>query len=224
MTYMSTSVVASDDVRVASPFLTPNDVSVLTEITASRAYDWARKRRVTTLPPLRRGWPTIPLVGLAEYATFTAWHAGGLPIHEVLEAAAYVRREIDQYGFLSSEIMHDGVSAYLHTLADDGRELERIVNGQMAFFSVVEDRLEPFVLDEDGLIFQFRVEQIPGVVIDPRYNAGRMMFESNSVPVFAVDGLLRSGEPPEVVADEYGLTHQQVQDVIHARRWLAQAA
>jgi len=220
---MSPSVVASDDVRVASPFLTPRDVAVLTSITESRAYDWARKGRVTTLPAYRRGWPTVPLLGLAEYATFTAWHAGGLPIHQALAAAHYVREQIDRFGFLSRKIMHDGVTAYLQDHADE-EHLETLLHGQMTFFSVVKERLEPFVLDEDGLIFQFRIEQLSGVVIDPRFNAGRMMFESNSVPVFAVLGLLRSGEPPEVVADEYGLTHQQVQNVIHNRHWLSEAA
>jgi uncharacterized protein (DUF433 family) len=116
--------------------------------------------------------------------------------------------------------VHDGTVAYLQ----ENEELERVINGQMAFFSVVEERLEPFSLDAEGLVFQYRVARIPGVVIDPRFNGGRMMFETSAVPLFAVAGELRAGEPPEVVADDYGIAHDQVAAVLRNLDWLSEAA
>lgn len=209
-----------DDVRVASPFLTPREVAALTDITEARAYRWAREDRVTTVRQRRKGWPNIPLLGLAEYATFTAWNAGGLPIRQALAAADFVRREIDEYGFLSSQVMHDGVTTYIQQHED----LQTIIGAQLTFFDTVKERLEPFTLDEDGLIFQYRVERIPGVVIDPRFNSGRMMFEDNGVPLFAVAGLLAAGEKPEVVASEYALEQEQVDAVERDLPWLSVAA
>jgi uncharacterized protein (DUF433 family) len=221
MRTMSTkTLVPSDDIRVAGAFLTPQGVSALTGINKGRAYRWAREERVTTVEPRRRGWPSIPLLGLAEYATFTAWNKGGLPIREALAAADFVRREIDRYGFLSTKVMHDGFTAYIQ----EHEDLSRIIGGQMAFFDVVKEWLQPFTLDADGLIFQYRVNAIPGVVIDPRFNAGRMMFEDSAVPLFAVAGLLRAGESLETVAREYGLGLEQVADVRRKLPWLSEAA
>ncbi len=219
MTDMS-NLVESDDVRVASAFLTPREVAALTDINEGRAYRWAREDRVTTVPARRRGWPTIPLLGLAEYATFSAWNSEGLPIRQALAAAEFVRREIDAYGFLSSKVVHDGLYAYVQ----EHDELETIIGNQMVFFEVVQEHLRPFRLDEDGLIFQFAVERLPGVVIDPRFNTGRMMFERTAVPLFAVAGALQSGEPPEAVADDFGLTHTEVELVRSDLPWLSVAA
>jgi uncharacterized protein (DUF433 family) len=212
--------VANDDVRVIAPIFTPAEVSAITGMTKSRAYDWSQRELITSVPARRRGWPTIPLIGLVEYETFLGMRQARMPMEEVAAVAKYIRSEIDEFGFLNQEIVHDGTVAYFR----DHEELERVVNGQYAFFAVVREYLRPFEMDDDGLVFRYRVERLAGVVIDPRFNAGRMMFEDSGVPLFAVAGLLSAGETVEVVAGEFGITPEQAASVKADLSWVSEAA
>jgi uncharacterized protein (DUF433 family) len=221
MTSVKTAVkVSEDDIRVTAPIFTAGEVATITGITPSTAYNWSRRDLITNVHARRRGWPTIPLLGLAEYEIFRGMREAKLPMPEVAAIARFIRTEISQYGFLSRDIVHDGTMAYLQ----ENDELERLTNGQFAIYPVIEERLKPFAFDQDGLIFEYQVKRVPGVVIDPRFNGGRMMFEQSSVPLFAVAGMLNSGERPEVVAREYGITDQQVAAVKADLQWISQAA
>lgn len=66
--------------------------------------------------------------------------------------------------------------------------------------------------------------RIPGVIIDPRFNAGRMTFFRNKVPVFAVVGSLAGGDSVQEVMEQYGLSAQEVAAVREHREWAAKAA
>lgn len=214
------TAIAADDLRVVAPIFTTGEAALLTGLTRSKTYAWAKRDLVTTVERKRRGWPTVPLLGLAEYATFGAWRQAKLPMAEVTAAANYIREEISEFGFLDHNVVHDGTLAYLQR----NQEIERIVGGQMALFSVVERWLKPFVFDEDGLIRQFRIQKIPGVVVDPRFNGGRMMFEDSGVPLFAVAGMLTAGEIAAVVADEFAISEEQVERVEANLSWVSAAA
>lgn len=213
-------MITSDDIRVAAPIFTAGEVATITGMKPGTAYAWSRRDLITSVPARRRGWPSIPLLGLAEYETFRGMRAANMPMEEVVAVADFIRTEIDQFGFLSREVVHDGAVAYLQ----NNRELERVVNGQFAFFAVIEDRLKPFEFDDDGLLYQYRVARLPGVVIDPRFNAGRMMFEDSGVPLFAVAGMLRAGEMPAVIADEFGISGTQIAAIKANLSWLSEAA
>ena len=67
-------------------------------------------------------------------------------------------------------------------------------------------------------------QHVPGVTIDPRFNAGRMTFVRNRVPVFAVLGSLAGGDSVDEVMQQYGLTLQEVAAVDEHREWAATAA
>lgn len=51
-----------------------------------------------------------------------------------------------------------------------------------------------------------------------------MSFRRNRIPLFAVAGLLSSGEQPAVVALEFGLAAAEVSLVVDHLAWLGQAA
>lgn len=126
-----------------------------------------------------------------------------------------------QYATLSQRLVTDGVYAYLR--ASDG--VGRVVDQQLAIEQVVEDFTTQLLVDDDGLVFRYQVDQMPGVVIDPSFNSGRMMFSDSSVPVFAVAGLLASGEPVQAVADEFGISAGAVEIVATADPdWLSAVA
>lgn len=61
--------------------------------------------------------------------------------------------------------------------------------------------------------------QLPGfgqdaqVIVDPRFAWGDPGVERNKVPIRAVVDLWAAGEPLSVVADEYGLSVQEVEEI-----------
>ncbi|WBB80153.1 DUF433 domain-containing protein [Micromonospora sp. WMMD882] len=52
------------------------------------------------------------------------------------------------------------------------------------------------------------------MIIDPRFGWGAPVIARTKVPVEAVVGMWRAGEPSDVVADEYGLIIDEVEQVI----------
>lgn len=117
-------------------------------------------------------------------------------------------------------LVTDGAFAYVR---ENPSELYRVKTKQHAFVEVLEDHLRPLIFEDDDYPVAYEV-RIPGVVIDPRFNAGRMTFVRNRVPVFAVLGSLRGGDSVDEVMQQYGLTLQEVTAVDEHLEWAAKAA
>lgn len=215
------SKISSNDERVSSPILTPAALAGLERMSDSTAYLWARNGLVTS-HARPRGWPSIPLLGLAEGHLAWRLRRHHLEMEEVRAVLDLIRhRGASEFATLSTKLVTDGVYAYLK----ENDELGRVVDRQLAFESVVDDFLQQLITDDEGYVFRYQVLQLPDVVIDPDFNAGRMMFENSGVPVFAVAGMLQAGELPEVVASEYGVTLEQVEAVAAAdAAWLSKVA
>jgi uncharacterized protein (DUF433 family) len=60
--------------------------------------------------------------------------------------------------------------------------------------------------------------EVAPVIIDPRFGWGAPVVEATKVPVDAVVDLWLAGEPLEDVADEYGMTREQVEAVCRTAR------
>ena len=111
----------------------------------------------------------------------------------------------DPHALANRRLVTDGAYAYVQ---EGPRDLYRVRTQQHAFVEVLEEHLRPLVFERDDYPVAFAV-RIPGVVIDPRFNAGRMTFVRNRVPVFAVVGSLRGGDSVDEVMQQYGLTVQE---------------
>lgn len=216
-----------DEPRFTSPILTVPDVQRLVGMSLPTVQNWAgqrtsRPKLITTVPNDRRGWPTIPLVGLAEAATLWGMLQLGLPHDEVRAAAAYIFERYDApHPLAHRHLVTDGFYAYVE---EHNGELYRALTKQHAMRQVLDRWLRPLEFQVDDYPVAFRVAQVPGVVIDPRFNAGRMHFERNRRPLFAVAGSLRAGESIEEVAAGYGLTLDEVRAVADELDWLEVAA
>jgi uncharacterized protein (DUF433 family) len=216
-----------DDIRVRKPICTVADVAALVDMPRSTVYSWRRPSRsrdavVHSVEPARRGWPSVPLVGLAEAHVLRSLRDIGMPMEELAAAAAYIReREGTPFALSNPRLVTDGVKAYVHEADNDIRTLRE---NQQAFPEVLKGYLRPLVLDVDGFAEAFQVLRLPGVVIDPRFSSGRMRFTRTGVPVFAVAGELAAGEDPGVVAAGYGLTNDELRIVMDDLPWLSHVA
>jgi len=212
--------------RFTSPILTVRDVSELVGMPLDTVQAWAGQRRdrpaeFKTVRNLKRGWPIVPLVGLAEASSLRALRAA-LPPSEVREAAAFIRQHLDgQYPLANRRLVTDGATAYVQ---EAGGSVRRIRDSQEAIVEAFEEHLRPLIFLEDEYPVAYRVERLHEVEIDPRFNAGRMHFARNKVPVFVVADLLRAGELPAAVQHDFGLTRQEIRSVQRELDWLEKVA
>lgn len=213
------------DVRVTAPICTPADVARLVGMPASTVYSWMRPtpRRpalIHNITPEVRGWPSIPLLGLAEGSVLRALRDQGMKMPEIAAAVNYLRDHGGPYALGHPGLVHDGFKMMLR----EGDELVTLREAQGVFFDLVKERLSPFRLAPDGFVEAFLVPDMPGVEIDPRFSSGRMRFTRTGVPIFAVAGLLEAGDAPKAVADEYELTLDEVELVRERLPWLSAVA
>lgn len=211
--------------RFTTPICTVQDVADIVGMPLETVKTWAgqrhsRRQMITRLPQEHRGWPSIPLIGLAEANTLRALRRL-LPPAEVEAAAVWIRDQYTTpYALANRRLVTDGAFAYVQ---ENPHELYRVATDQHAFVEVLEEHLQPLVFDGDDYPVAFEV-RVPGVVIDPRFNAGRMSFARNRVPLFAVVGSLQGGDSVDEVMQQYGLTLQEVAAVDGHRAWAAAAA
>lgn len=207
--------ISTDDIRASAPILTYPEVAVLAHMPEGTLRTWARGRGnrtaiVHTHKPFKRGFPSIPLVGLAEASSLRALRKGGMKMTEIARAADFIRRESgDNFALTNPRLVTDGATAFVQY--DHG--LRRIRDGQEAFVDILRHHLEPLHLGPDGYVDQFIVDQDTGITIDPRFNSGRPAFARSRIPVFAVLGSLAGGDSPDEVADDYGITIEEVRSV-----------
>jgi uncharacterized protein (DUF433 family) len=218
-------VVDFGEPRFVTPICTVQDVATLVGMPLDTVKAWAGQRRsrrqmITRLPQAHRGWPSIPLVGLAE-AHILRTLRDLLPPSEVDAAAMWIRdRYQDPHALANKRLVTDGAYAYVQ---EGPNELYRVRTQQHAFVEILEAHLKPLIFERDDYPVAFAV-RIPGAVIDPRFNTGRMTFERNRVPVFAVVGSLRGGDSVDEVMQQFGLTLQEVAAVDEHLEWAATAA
>ena len=211
--------------RFVTPICTVPDVADLVGMPLDTVKAWAgqrssRRQMLTRKPQDHRGWPSVPLVGLVEANTLRTLREMLAP-SEVGAAAGWIRQRFDApYALSNRRLVTDGAYAYVR---ENPSDLYRVKTNQHAFVEVLETHLKPLIFEDDDYPVAFEV-RIPGVAIDPRFNAGRMTFSRNRVPVFAILGSLAGGDSVEEVMQQYGLSLQEVAAVDEHREWAATAA
>lgn len=215
-----------NDIRASAPILTYPEVSALVRMPETTVRHWGTGRGrvgdiVHTIKPKKRGWPSIPLVGLAEVSSLRALRMGGMDMTEIARAAAFIRNEFnDPYALSNPRLMTDGATAFIEH--DAG--VTRLRDGQEAFEQVIQEHLKPLNIGLDGYVESFEVDRDLGISIDPRYNSGRPAFVDSRIPVFAVLGALRAGESEGAVADDFGITIREVAAISNQRDYFALVA
>lgn len=226
-----TSSLAPDvdvDVRFTSAICTPDQVATLSEMSTSTVYSWVahkpqRGPLVHRISPERRGWPSVPLIGVAEAYTLRALRQAGVPLRKLVAAAEYLReKHNDPYAMASTSIVTDGIDLYVEELG----ELFRLEDRQMPIRSIVEDYLQRVVRAPDGYAEAITINLQGGaeLIIDPRFNSGRPSFERNRVPAFAILGALDAGERIEMIAEDFDLARGEVAAIDNSRGMLERLA
>ncbi|MGN6413746.1 DUF433 domain-containing protein [Flexivirga sp.] len=217
--------------RFADPILTVREVASLVAMPVTTLQSWSGQRKsrpqvVTRLTNARRGWPTIPLVGLVESSVLRGLIGLGLPRREIRGVVDYLVSEYDSpHPFADQRLVTDGRLAYA-LQAVDGAVVtgHRVTTGQQVIVDAIKGHVRDINFADDHFAQSYTVRGLAGVTIDPRFNAGRMSFERTRTPLFAVADLLSAGETPREVANDFGLSAAEVEMVQANLAWLESAA
>jgi uncharacterized protein (DUF433 family) len=89
-------------------------------------------------------------------------------------------------------------------------------NNQRVFSEVVEQYLQRIDFAGDGYAQLIRIPQyqVAEVTVDPDHAFGRPRFARGGASVDDVIDLFRAGEPVDKVAEEFGLSRDEVEDAI----------
>lgn len=216
-----------DEPRFTSAILTVPETASLVDMPTPTLQSWVGQRKsrpkvVTRYTPLKRGWPSIPLVGLVEASVLRGLLDQGLARREIYATVDHLRREYGSpFPFADHRLMTDGSLVY--ALQNSGAAY-RVATDQYIFVEAVKEHFRPIVFGEDDFPTAYRVPGMDGVEIDPRFNSGRWSFERNRVPLFAVAGSLQAGESETAVMEAFGLDRDEVRLVERNLEWVAQAA
>jgi len=188
---------------------------------------------ITAIRPARRHEPAVPFIGLAEGYALAAFRRAGVPMQRIRPAVGALSKELGlEYALASKRLYTDGAEVlYDYARLADGtpegesaRELVVVRNGQRVFAEVVEQYLRRVDFAADGYAQLIRLPQyaVAQVTVDPDHAFGRPRFTRGGGSVGDVLDLFQAGEPVDTVAEEFGLTRDDVEDAI--RVWTRTAA
>lgn len=180
---------------------------------------------LTTLAQRAVRLPVIPFIGLAEGAVLTAIRRSGVPMQRIRPALEQLDTQFElSHALASRRLYTDGAEVLFDyaEAADDpalvraARDLVVVRNGQRVFNEVVDAYLRRLEFDDDGYVQLIRLPayEVAEVVVDPARGFGQPIFARGGARLEDALGLFRAGEPLDVVADEYGIPADHLEDAV----------
>ena len=202
---------------------------------AAWAYGYERQRPgtgavvgtpvITATRPPHRHEAAVPFIGLAEAYALAAFRQAGVPMQRIRPAIDALHRELGLgYALASQRLFTDGAEIlYDYAQHPDGtpegesaRELVVVRNNQRVFADVVARYLRrvDFAADGYAQLIQLPQYRVAEVTVDPDHGFGRPRFRRGGSGLDDVIDLFRSGQPVDVVAAEFGLSRDEVEDAL----------
>jgi uncharacterized protein (DUF433 family) len=210
------------------PLFTPAEVSTFLKIPRSTVYYWLGTNSFDSVPlvhhitPERRGAASVPFAALVEaFVLRSLRNQLRFTKRQITDTVTDVRANFGtEFALASRRIATDGIDIFIRH--NDG-EFARVGDHQVLIRDVVGDYLRYITWAPQGAYASYASYasrlRLPSfgddapVVIDPRFGWGAPVVERNKVPVRAVLDLWASGEPLAVVAEEYGLTAAEAEEI-----------
>lgn len=222
--------------RFRTPLYTVPDAARYLDVPASTLTTWTHgyRRRppgrreviggpiLEALPRVSRRSPVIPFIGLAEGLVLAAMRRSGVLLQRIRPALARLDEEFGLQHALASERLYTDGAEVLFDYAETGddpaaaRELVVVRNDQRVFNEIVEAYLRRLDFSSDGYprLIHLPAYEIADVVVDPTRGFGQPIFARGGVRLEDALALFRAGEPLDVVAEEYGVPREQLEDAV----------
>jgi uncharacterized protein (DUF433 family) len=180
---------------------------------------------ITAVRPEHRDDASMPFIGLSEAYALAAFRKAGVPMQRIRPAVDVLAGELGIAHALASRRLYTDGAEVLYDYAqhagdtpegESARELVVVRNGQRVFTEVVDHYLRRVDFASDGYARLIRLPQyrVAEVTVDPEHAFGRPRLTHGGTKVDDVIDLFRAGEPVDTVAAEYGLSRDEVEDVL----------
>lgn len=201
---------------------TPREVSTYLEIPQSTVYYWLRSGSAGNVPlvhhiePERRGAASVPFAALVEAFVLRALRNElKFTKRQIADTVADVRDNFGtDFALASKRIATDGIDIFIRH--NDG-EFARVGDHQVLLRQVVGDYLRFITWSrKTEYAAALRLPAFSGdaeVIVDPRFGWGAPVVKRNKVPIRAVLDLWAAGESMKVVAQEYDLKVDEVEEI-----------
>lgn len=222
--------------KFASPLYTKAEAARFLGLPVATFRSWSQGYRVTregktlTAEPVvtsvgaGRRDATIPFIGLAEAYVLAALRRVGIPLQRIRPALAKLSSEIGVAHALASkqlftdgaEVLYDYSSQAADDVAEPIRELVVVRNGQHVLNEAVQQYLRRIEFGTDGYAM---VVPLPGfrrasVIADARRSFGQPIFVRGGARLSDAFSMFRGGEDLDVVAEEYGIPREELEDAV----------
>jgi uncharacterized protein (DUF433 family) len=194
------------------PMVSVREAAQYLSIPDSTLGAWKQNRSIHSVPAERHGWPTLPFAAVVEAFVLRALRNLNFTRRQILEAAEGIRRDFnDDFGLVRPNIGHDGVEIFIEV----GPDLYRAKDRQQVIRETVED-FTRCIQWKGNDPQRLKLEHFGNVILDPRFGWGRPVVEDNKVPLEAILGLWRAGEPLSTIADEFEMKPRDVERLVQA--------
>lgn len=176
---------------------------------------------------------SLSYMQLIEVAVVAALRREGVPLRRIRDTRGYISKTLQaEYPFAEYRFKTDGRRLFMDhaqivgAARGRGTLLRPDQQGQLAWAAVI-GRLKEFDYEHRGIVIRWHVAGTDSaVMIDPRVSFGSPMV--NGVPTWAIKGRWTAGEPPDEIADDFGLRKTEVVDALafegveddQLRKWL----
>jgi uncharacterized protein (DUF433 family) len=151
--------------------------------------------------------------------------SSGVPLQRIRPALTRLESELGLRHALASRRLYTDGAEVLFDYAEHGedpaaaqaaRELVVVRNDQRVFNEVVQSYLRRVVFDADGYARLIRLPayEVAELVVDPDRGFGQPVFARGGARLEDALSMFRGGESLEVVAGEYGIPVEQVEDAV----------
>lgn len=161
----------------------------------------------------------VTFIAMAEAHVLEALRLAGVRLALIRPALNQLAQEFGrEYVLVSPNLATDGIEVlWDFSRTEDGQGLMEGRTGQLVMREIVEDYLRYLSWADDGFprMLELRHCQPSKVVIDPYRAFGQPIFEGSRTRVGDVANMLNAGEEPQVIADELGVSLDDVRTAAH---------
>lgn len=224
--------------RFDTPLYTVLEAARYLDVPASTLASWTRRRRSRSfesqggVEPLLassvhavRGTPSISFAGLAEGMVLAALRRSGVPPQRIHRTVILLGQQLGIHHAMASQRLHSDGPEILHDhgLRTPGSDAARAVddlvvvrNGRRMFTTTVESYLSRITFGPDGYASLIRLPAygVADVVVDPTRGFGQPIFSEGGARLDDALAMFRAGEPLEIVAAEFGVSREHLEDAV----------
>jgi uncharacterized protein (DUF433 family) len=215
----------ADDIRYTAGILNLTEAARLLAVPQQTFHRWARgyergEALIHVLPP-DTARSSVTFMALAEAHVLAALRSAGVRPQRIRPALRTLQRQFGTaYVLVAPQLATDGIDVlWDFSRSAEGEGLIEGRTGQHVIREIVEDYLRYVIRGDDGLPTQLQLRAFEPfkVVVDPLRGFGQPKFEGSGARVADVAAMLKAGEDAHAVAEEFGIS---VDDVRAAARVL----